>query len=636
MPRDHAAAATPDWVSQPTVQPVTKHTNGSPGKSSYRITIRQRQDLIHQSLQRHDLRSAMKQYIAIRNGSKENRATALHLSNTLFDILKALRDIKQPSESLLTPLEFLKNMKDNVMDAPRHWFYVMFDELIRGKPDEALNILRIYRGDGGQGIRDTYAVPLAAFVLQQLQSKGKVNGEQLLEDMKDYRIPSIKVGQTKAFLARSSLPKELVDACLESIKYVHYINMPNMVLEIGHLTRQGNRDGLKTLYEQLDVSLLSPALCGRFINAFYQTGAKDFAVRAWVDLIDRGEEPDETCWIAMIEHGKRGQDPAVTRGIWERMISTGVEPDIASYSAYMGAMFRNRDVNGALQVFDEMRAKGIEVNQISVNTLIQGLLREQNDTIFRLLDRIVKGQISGDIWWYNTVMRALIKRKQFSEVPTVLNAMKTHGVKPDVVTYATIIDGLFKGRTKPSEEKLQALLQEMRESGIEPNVQCYTTIIDGFATRNEEAAQRMLQEMKDNNVAPNVFTYTALINGLMKQVKPQLAQHYFDEMQSRRVSTDAAVWNRLIDGYGMLRQIDHMMQKYEQMKFMADKGVLPNKYTYSNILNALAKEDRADLAEEVVADMSRAGFKVKSDGLASAIARVRSIGAKIDVVQLNG
>ena len=93
-------------------------------------------------------------------------------------------------------------------------------------------------------------------------------------------------------------------------------------------------------------------------------------------------------------------------------------------------------------------------------------------------------------------------------------------LKPDVITYNSVILAWSRSRQRKSVSKAESLLKEMlslAEAGDNkcvPNVRCYNCVLSAIATSglpdNVQRAARIIKTMKENGISPNQFTQKAM------------------------------------------------------------------------------------------------------------------------------
>ena len=131
-----------------------------------------------------------------------------------------------------------------------------------------------------------------------------------------------------------------------------------------------------------------------------------------------------------------------------------------------------------------------------------------------------------------------------------------------------------------------SLLETMRRTGLRPDVYTYTTLMQGWIElKNMDRAMDLFKKMKRNKrVHPTIVTYTLLISGWAREMKRMdMAEKVMqDLMNDRDVSPDERTFCALIKGYGVLFR-ENRNWRAERMYFwlckMRDLRIKPNQHT---------------------------------------------------------
>jgi hypothetical protein len=172
----------------------------------------------------------------------------------------------------------------------------------------------------------------------------------------------------------------------------------------------------------------------------------------------------------------------------------------------------------------------------------------------------------------------------------ILNRMKKQNGKLGVKLYSIVLEGWCRrvGRVEHAMDRAMDLLHEMEESGgdIRPNVLTYTSIIGGLSrSRHPELATKadgMLIRMQQNGVEADMVAYTSVLNCWAKAVS----------RKERAKASDRAllILHEMEEGY--LRE-----EKYH---------VKPNAITYATAIKAIGNSldpNAPVLAEQVLRHM---------------------------------
>lgn len=437
-------------------------------------------------------------------------------------------------------------------------------------------------------------------------------------------------------IMRSHLPQSLLQKTENLIVNLEDREIkPNTELFTARVTRafnERNFDKAMELYQKAagcEIQL-NDFTYGAFITGFISVQRMRDAISVWNDMIQSGMKPNVITYHAMLDGFGQRRDLESAEKIWARMHSSGIAFDVVSYTTMMNVCFSARKVDRAMELFLQMQNAGIEANLVVCNTILNGLLENgQQEMASKFHEYMQNEGIVDDLITYNTFLRSYVREGDLDSALETVQAMSKAGINPDVWTFTTLLASL-RGR-RPSrqiisqEEKaaasearlkiISALIQDMHFMGIEPNTATFTSIIDGLAKENNmEAAHVVFETMQKMGIRPNVKTYTTMMQGYLRGAgEMESALKMLNQMMRQGIKPDAATYHALIAGYFDRNDVDSAMQMYEQMK---QSGLRAGTKTYTITLDSLARLGHRNLAQGVIKDMGRAGFKVESRALA--------------------
>lgn len=162
-----------------------------------------------------------------------------------------------------------------------------------------------------------------------------------------------------------------------------------------------------------------------------------------------------------------------------------------------------------------------------------------------------------------------------------LTMMEDFGVKPDVITFSTIMNGWSSaGRM----DKCQEIFDDMVKSGIEPDIHAFSILAKGFVRAGEPAkAESLLNSMSKYGVRPNVVIFTTIISGWCTAGKMEKAWRTFEHMCDMDVSPNLKTYETLIWGYGEAKQ---PWRAEDILHMMEEKNVIPEDSTLKLVSEA--------------------------------------------------
>lgn len=125
--------------------------------------------------------------------------------------------------------------------------------------------------------------------------------------------------------------------------------------------------------------------------------------------------------------------------------------------------------------------------------------------------------------------------------------MEESGVKPDVITFSTIMNGWSAAGYMI---KCRETFDDMVELGIKPDAHAYSILAKGYVRVQEpEKAEELLNSMKRSGLCPNVVIFTTIISGWCSSGSMDSAMRVFEMMKEYGISPNLKTFETLIEGY---------------------------------------------------------------------------------------
>merc|ERR1719316_457896 len=100
-------------------------------------------------------------------------------------------------------------------------------------------------------------------------------------------------------------------------------------------------------------------------------------------------------------------------------------------------------------------------------------------------------------------------------LPKILESMKANCVKPNVITYSTMLKGHCQNG---NVQEGFAILEQMKtDARLKPDEIVYNSLLDGCAQNSlVDEGLRLLEEMQSKGVCPSNFTLSVLVKMLSR------------------------------------------------------------------------------------------------------------------------
>lgn len=274
-------------------------------------------------------------------------------------------------------------------------------------------------------------------------------------------------------------------------------------------------------------------------------------------------------------------------------------------------------------------------DSVTYNTLLKVLARTSPLSIDqrpassharKILDRMKtlhEQQSAVNRAWYD---KALVPNESGSAA--VDNGPPLVRVKPNVRTYATVMDALAKMATTEAALETEELLDELEERcvksdsdfALQPNDFVYNTIITAWAKAgNTEACLDWLRRIENHaTLSPGTHTYNTVLTALGKTGQATEAESLLRRMSvvrpnARSYTICMNAWAQIGNPERVQVLLKELTEEYR--KSGGKKELKPNTISFSALIHAYARSDRKDkatMAQKVLVDMEAAGVQPNS------------------------
>lgn len=192
--------------------------------------------------------------------------------------------------------------------------------------------------------------------------------------------------------------------------------------------------------------------------------------------------------------------------------------------------------------------------------------------------------------------RSNASKKWVRASPTVaLTLMEEFGVKPDVITFSTIMNAWSSAGLM---DKCRAIFNDMVKAGIVPDIHAVGILAKGYVrARDPKKAEAVLAIMEEYGVYPNVVIFTTIISGWCNDGQMQRAVKVYEKMCETGISPNLITFETLMWGYGEAKQ---PWKAEEFLQIMEEKGVRPGENTVRLVVDAWRSIGLASEANRVL------------------------------------
>ncbi|KAI4328607.1 hypothetical protein L6164_020945 [Bauhinia variegata] len=318
-------------------------------------------------------------------------------------------------------------------------------------------------------------------------------------------------------------------------------------------------------------------------------------------------------------YGKLGDFNGVER-ILGLMNKKGYAPNVISQTALMEAYGKGGRYNNAEAIFRRMQRSGPEPSaltyQIILKTFVEGNKFNEAEELFHNLLNNEKSPLKPDqkmfhmmIYMYKKVGSYKKARKTFAlmaergieqstvtynslmsfetnykEVSNVYDQMQRAGLRPDVVSYALLINAYGKARR---EDEALAVFEEMLDAGVRPTQKAYNILLDAFSISGMvEQAKTVFRSMRRDRYSPDLCSYTTMLSAYVNACDMEGAEKFFKRLIQDGFEPNVVTYGTLIKGYAKMNDVGKIMEKYEEMH---ERRIKANQTILTTIMDAYGK-----------------------------------------------
>lgn len=186
-------------------------------------------------------------------------------------------------------------------------------------------------------------------------------------------------------------------------------------------------------------------------------------------------------------------------------------------------------------------------DSVTYTMLVDGFARVGDASGAEIIIQEMEAAGRANVVAYNAFLKAN-RGNGFQAALSILDRMKSVGLRPDVVTYNTIIDFLSteENGTQLAEELVRI---DMPRNGVRPDLLTFNTLIKGVARNRGNksdagaaliSAYRWLNELESRGLKPDEFTYQSMVSACAAAGDAPRALEFFrkvEEERAKRVKT---------------------------------------------------------------------------------------------------
>jgi len=279
----------------------------------------------------------------------------------------------------------------------------------------------------------------------------------------------------------------------------------------------------------------------------------------------------------------------------EQLVTDGIKLDTVAY----GCLIRCAVEAGRLELSRQLFRESGNPDLLNYMSLIRAAGRERNvQKALALLKDLEQSPIPPDTTAYNCVLDVCVACGDMQATQKLFKQMQdTNHV--DVISYNTFLKGLLSKNAsqRVSPSQLDLLLQEMRTRDLKPNAVTYNSLINGAVSRaNLVGAWQYVEDMESQGVNIDAFTCSILMKGVKASSRKDDFEKTLALIERANVVPDEVLVNSLLDACVRLRNGPLLSQVLKRFKAT---GVVPSMHAYATLIKAYGHAQQLDQVRAV-------------------------------------
>ena len=332
----------------------------------------------------------------------------------------------------------------------------------------------------------------------------------------------------------------------------------------------------------------------------------DKMLEMYEEMIKNNIKPSSiTCGIVIKAYGMKG-DIKSALNIYYKMKKEKIEISNITYGCLINACIKNNDLPKAFELYEAMKNESYEMNTILYTTLIKAYTKQKDINKVVEIFNTMKGTTNSkpNIITYNSIIDCCIKCNNFNlayeyfkEMLFDINNTNENSIRPDIVTFSTLIKGEINNKCFGNARKLMQKLLEYNY--IKLDCVLLNTLLDGCDKCGcYEEAMDIFTIFKNKNVVCNMMTYSILMKICGKLNDFENSYKLLNEMKENNISFNLIIITCFVK---TCFNTNHVVEGINIFKDLPKYNIHPDNIAYTTIISGIINNIQyCDYSDELI------------------------------------
>ncbi|KAL9152827.1 hypothetical protein ABFS82_10G007800 [Erythranthe guttata] len=252
--------------------------------------------------------------------------------------------------------------------------------------------------------------------------------------------------------------------------------------------------------------------------------------------------------LSILCRGKRGVD--MVPQILMKTQAMNIRIEESSFRILIRTLCKIGSVSNALELLTHMVDEGFDLDQKNCSLMLATMCWQLNCDSGKIMASFEDLKMLGFAPRKNdfcNLIRFLIAKGKGKEAFGLLKQMKTSRLKPDIMCYNLVLDGLVENGEFTSADKV---FDELLVLGLAPDIYTYNVYIKGLCVQKKlEDGIKLMCAMKALGCSPDLCTYSTILRALCKAGEFDRVTEVVTEMRQKSMQLNPKIYDILVDGF---------------------------------------------------------------------------------------
>lgn len=267
--------------------------------------------------------------------------------------------------------------------------------------------------------------------------------------------------------------------------------------------------------------------------------------------------PNSGIYVKLIVMLGKCKQPEKAHSLFQAMVDEGCAVNVESYTALLSAYSRSGHLNKAFYLLEEMK-----------NT----------------------SDCHPDVFTYSILIKSCLQVYAFDKVQYLLSDMTSRGIKPNTITFNTLIDSY--GKAKKFTQMESTLVEMLHQQEVEPDVWTMNSTLRAFGNSGQiEMMEKCYEKFQCAGIQPSIKTFNILLDSYGKTGNYEKMSAVMEYMEKYHFSWSLVTYNVVIDAFGRAGDLKQMEFLF---RLMQSERIKPNCVTLCSLVRAYGKAGKAE------------------------------------------